>query len=135
LIIYFARWSIIFEAFFLKDMVQKLWLKHCAWLKENLNECFESLNPPAREEDLLKFQSHAGYELPDELKQLYLLNNGQNPDCFTGVWWGLAFIPLNHLVEYHLSKNTPILYKFVQRFKKLVTALQIIYPNRSINHF
>lgn len=89
-------------------MIKTYWEKHCKWLQEQLPVAYESLNPPATPEDFRAFELHAGYEMPDRLKELYSLANGQDPDAITGIWWGMPFIPIQDMIKYHMSKEEPI---------------------------
>lgn len=89
-------------------MIEAHWNTHCKWLQEHLPEAYESLNAPANAEAFEVFKAQMGYEMPEELKRLYALNNGQDQDCLIGVWWGLPFIPIEHLLEFHLSTTPPI---------------------------
>lgn len=89
-------------------MIEDLWNKHCEWLKVNLPDAYQSLNGPASIADFDKFKNASGYDMPDNLKRIYAMNNGQDPDCMIGVWWGLSFLPIKEMLQYHLKKIQPI---------------------------
>ncbi|MRG48655.1 hypothetical protein GFS24_26305 [Chitinophaga sp. SYP-B3965] len=51
-----------------------------------------SLNPPATEADISRLETTTGLTLPDELKQLYRLHNGESGNA--GLFFGLPFISI-----------------------------------------
>jgi cell wall assembly regulator SMI1 len=87
-------------------MIEALWNKHCDWLQINLPDAYQSLNAPASSTDFIHFKNATGYEFPEDLKRIYAINNGQDPDCLIGVWWGLSFIPMEDLIEHHMSNKS-----------------------------
>ena len=89
-------------------MIEDLWGRHCAWLKINLPDAYQSLYAPASIADFDNFKKACGYDLPEKLKRIYAINNGQDPDCMIGVWWGLSFIPIEQLLQHHMNKSQPI---------------------------
>lgn len=52
-----------------------------------------SLNPPATEADISRLEITTGLVLPDELKQLYRLHNGESGNA--GLFFGLPFINID----------------------------------------
>lgn len=52
-----------------------------------------SLNPPATEADISQLETVTGLALPDELKQLYRLHNGESGNA--GLFFGLPFISID----------------------------------------
>ena len=52
-----------------------------------------SLNPPATEADISRLETATGLALPDELKQLYRLHNGESGNA--GLFFGLPFISID----------------------------------------
>ena len=89
-------------------MIEYLWNKHCEWLKINLPDAYQSLNAPASIADFENFKNSSGYNFPETLKRIYSINNGQDPDCMIGVWWGLSFIPIEEMLQYHMNKSQPV---------------------------
>lgn len=55
-----------------------------------------SLNPPATEADISRLETLTGITLPDELKQLYRLHNGESGDA--GLFFGLPFISIDEAI-------------------------------------
>jgi len=55
-----------------------------------------SLNPPATEADISRLETTTGLTLPDELKQLYRLHNGESGDA--GLFFGLPFISIDEAI-------------------------------------
>lgn len=63
-----------------------------------------SLNPPATEADINRFEAATGLILPDELKQLYRLHNGESGNA--GLFFGLPFISIDEaLAEWKVWKS------------------------------
>jgi len=89
-------------------MIEDLWNKHCEWLKIHLPDAYQSLNVPASSADFDNFKTASGYDFPEKLKRLYAINNGQDPDCMIGLWWGLSFIPIEDMLQYHINKSEAI---------------------------
>lgn len=56
-----------------------------------------SLNPPATEADISRLETTTGLTLPDELKQLYRLHNGESGDA--GLFFGLPFISIEEALS------------------------------------
>lgn len=52
-----------------------------------------SLNPPATDADISRFESATGLAIPEELKQLYRLHNGESGNA--GLFFGLPFISID----------------------------------------
>ena len=59
-------------------------------------ELHASLNPPAAEADINRLETTTGLTLPDELKQLYRLHNGESGDA--GLFFGLPFISIDEAI-------------------------------------
>ncbi|MGN7721215.1 leucine-rich repeat domain-containing protein [Chitinophaga sp. 22620] len=64
-----------------------------ALLANEYPELNASLNPPATEADITRFETATGLALPDELKQLYRLHNGESGHA--GLFFGLPFISID----------------------------------------
>src|SRR5687767_6106186 len=56
-------------------------------------ELMASLNPPATEADISRLETATGLALPDDLKQLYRLHNGESGHA--GLFFGLPFISID----------------------------------------
>lgn len=79
-----------------KKSVSELWANMVQLLEERspgISICF---NPPANESELMGIEKKMGLTLPQELRQLYLCNNGQNENGM-GILSGLDFLPLEEL--------------------------------------
>lgn len=64
-----------------------------ALLANEYPELNVSLNPPATEADITRLETTTGLALPDELKQLYRLHNGESGNA--GLFFGLPFISID----------------------------------------
>ncbi|MGG3836957.1 SMI1/KNR4 family protein [Paenibacillus thiaminolyticus] len=56
-----------------------------------------SLNPPATEIGLREAEEELGFSLPAELRELYLLHNGESEDG-PGLFFGLPFLSLDGML-------------------------------------
>ncbi|MBP1989633.1 leucine-rich repeat domain-containing protein [Paenibacillus eucommiae] len=66
-------------------------------LQGDLPQLASSLNPPATEEDLCKAEAQLGFGLPSELRELYLIHNGEK-DGGPGLFFGLPFLSLDNML-------------------------------------
>lgn len=64
-----------------------------ALLANEYPELNASLNPPATEADISRLETTTGLIIPDELKQLYRLHNGESGNA--GLFFGLPFISID----------------------------------------
>lgn len=81
----------------------KLWGAIKAWYAEHLPEALESLNPGVREAEFDAFSDEVrqktGHILPEDMKALYLENDGQKHGSLNGIWLGLEFLALENVRE------------------------------------
>lgn len=68
-----------------------------AHLEKEYPELNASLNPPATEADITRFEATLGVTLPDDLKKLYRLHNGESNDA--GLFFGLPFIGVDEALS------------------------------------
>ncbi|GAA4852190.1 hypothetical protein GCM10023310_33790 [Paenibacillus vulneris] len=66
-------------------------------LQTDLPELAGALNPPASEEELHKAEAEMGFALPAELRELYLVHNGEK-DGGPGLFFGLPFLSLDDML-------------------------------------
>ncbi|MCS7463833.1 SMI1/KNR4 family protein [Paenibacillus doosanensis] len=66
-------------------------------LQSDLPELAASLNPPASEEELRSAEAELGFGLPPELRELYLIHNGEQ-DGGPGLFMGLPFLSLDGMM-------------------------------------
>src|SRR5262245_16178387 len=57
--------------------VKLSWQRLELWFATNLPEVRESLRPPATPSDLQAFEQSTRYELPDDVKESFLIHDGQ----------------------------------------------------------
>ena len=69
-----------------------------AWASANFPALIEGLNPGLSEHALSAAETNAGIALPDELRQLYLLADGEKPNG-VGFFFGLKFLSFEELVK------------------------------------
>lgn len=67
-------------------------------LRDKLPGLDESLNPPATKEELRKTGEVMGVTLPSELRDFYLLHNGEKSEG-PGLFFGLRFLSLTEMLE------------------------------------
>jgi len=85
------------------SFVHELWNRLEKNLKEKRPGIFESLNPPATDEEIKEFEKNLGFPLPLELQTLYKIHNGQNEEKTNSVEdfflhpieWGSVWFPLS----------------------------------------
>jgi internalin A len=78
------------------DAVEHNWNRIEAWLSSNLPEVITDLNPPASDEAMTRTETVLGLTLPEDLKALYRLHDGQRQQAF-GAFFGLWFLSLERL--------------------------------------
>jgi cell wall assembly regulator SMI1 len=78
---------------------EAVWTQYRAWLEQHVPEAFANLAPGANEEQLAALEAHLGYPLPEELKQLLRLNNGQRLPADCCAFPGLVFLSTAHILE------------------------------------
>ncbi|WP_240421849.1 leucine-rich repeat domain-containing protein [Paenibacillus periandrae] len=66
-------------------------------LQGDLPQLAASLNPPATEEELRKAEAELGFDLPSELRELYLIHNGEK-EGGPGLFFGLPFLSLDDML-------------------------------------
>jgi len=77
----------------MKQLVQEI--IELMW--EDLPQLAASLNPPATQEELRNAEEELGFALPSELRELYLIHNGQKEDG-PGLFFGLPFLSLDDML-------------------------------------
>jgi cell wall assembly regulator SMI1 len=61
--------------------MKEIWQRIEQWLKENAPETFDSLNPGASEEEIAGLENLLSVRLPADMRESYLIHNGQNNAC------------------------------------------------------
>jgi cell wall assembly regulator SMI1 len=69
------------------------------WLRDHLPEVAADLRSGATQDQLEKFSTALGIDVPDEFLNLYAWHNGQEMSVNTGPWYGLIFIPLDRVLS------------------------------------
>jgi cell wall assembly regulator SMI1 len=81
------------------------------WLAAHAPEVAGQLRPPADEADLAELSRLVGAQLPDEVRALYLLYDGQLDTVCLGVGYGLEFLTLQQVREewqtWHAVRDAP----------------------------
>jgi len=79
-------------------VMNETWRNLLAWYDERLPEVVASLRPGVDATALADFERALVQEidrgLPDDLKALYLEHDGQDSATYSGLFFGLAFLPL-----------------------------------------
>lgn len=85
--------------------MEKIWELIENFLQENAQEIFESLNEPAKDEEIAELEDQLGLKLPDEFKTSLKIHNGEGPDegwIFSD--WSL--LPISEILAcYNQEKN------------------------------
>ncbi len=68
-----------------------------ALLTDSVPEIIDSLNAGASEDEIRQAEKVIGFELPDDVKALYKLHNGQSGHC--GLFCGLPFLSLEEALQ------------------------------------
>ncbi|HYO12906.1 MAG TPA: hypothetical protein VE685_06920 [Thermoanaerobaculia bacterium] len=70
------------------DRVSAVWARIERWLGANAPEALENLGGPAAPGDLETLEETIGFQLPDEVKAIYSVHNGEVGDgpCILGTW-------------------------------------------------
>jgi cell wall assembly regulator SMI1 len=74
------------------------WNRITSWFGTNLPEVIGDLNPPATLADIEAVERSLGQTLPQDLKDLYLIANGQKEQRF-GLFFGVWFLSLARMLE------------------------------------
>lgn len=74
------------------------WTRYTNLLKNKLPEFYQNLNPPCTKELLEQADTVLGFSLPDDLKQLYMLNNGEVGIDYENIFMGLHFMKLETIL-------------------------------------
>lgn len=73
------------------------WTRITSWFGTNLPEVIADLNPPATLGEIVAAEHSHGQTLPQDLKDLYLIANGQREQSF-GVFFGVWFLSLSRML-------------------------------------
>ncbi|MGY8767830.1 MAG: SMI1/KNR4 family protein [Pirellulales bacterium] len=78
--------------------MQSLWLKIEIWLSHHFPGGLSNLGNPATESEIETLEQSLQQELPEELKQLLCLHNGESPNeiWLLGDW---SLLPIKYIIE------------------------------------
>jgi len=76
------------------------WNRLERWLGENFPEALADLNPGCNESALQTTEEKLGVTLPDSLKEVYRLHDGQKTTDLPapGIFYGVCFLPLTKMI-------------------------------------
>ncbi|TND10576.1 MAG: Cell wall assembly/cell proliferation coordinating protein, KNR4 [Bacteroidetes bacterium] len=81
------------------------WAFYTDWLKSMLPVYAGLLNPGASETELAELENYLGFSLPENVKALYRLNNGDasrdTPRIYVGAFLGFEFLSLARIRNVH----------------------------------
>lgn len=86
------------------DDLPKHWAFYKDWLHKKLPLYHSYLNPGATEQDIQVLKSNFKFDLPEELIQLYKLNNGDtscDQELPLGSFMQFEFLSISRLIEEH----------------------------------
>jgi cell wall assembly regulator SMI1 len=72
------------------------------WFAANLPEVIEDLRPPATSDEIRTVERILGVDLPDDVRALYLVHDGQWHDT-TGVLFGMPLLPIHEVIAHWRS--------------------------------
>lgn len=116
----------------MSDRVSAYWLSYQEKVSRWFPEHYKHLNPPASEDEISHLETVLGYEIPEDMKTLYRLNNGESEEGL-GIFYGLRFIPL-YEVEQHWLCWKKIIEDGLEDFNEFCTSnpeeiIQRVYAN------
>lgn len=79
-----------------KKSIAELWGSMLQLLENKYHGVAACFNPPVEKSELDFVENRMGFNLPEELRELYLCNNGQKENSI-GMLSGLDFLPLEEL--------------------------------------
>lgn len=86
-------------------MIKENWTFYTDWLKSKLPVYFNLLNPGADKKEVEKLESYLGFSLPENVKALYELNNGDNlrntDNLYVGAFLGFEFLSVDRVMQIH----------------------------------
>lgn len=81
--------------------MKEYWLEYTEWLRAKLPQYHQLLNTAARIEEIEELESKLNVSLPHDLKELYLINNGDqkltNTSVVLGSFLGFEFLSLKRI--------------------------------------
>ncbi|MEL6352493.1 MAG: SMI1/KNR4 family protein [Cyanobacteria bacterium J06627_28] len=78
--------------------MEEIWLRITVWIESNAPHLLEVLQPGASEAQISELESSLSIVLPDDVKALYLLCNGQSV-CNYGIINGNEFLSLERIKD------------------------------------
>lgn len=81
--------------------VTRTWQRLEQWFAENLPAALTDLNPGCDEDAFRIVEERMGIVLPETLKEVYRLHNGQKPPerSIVGIFYGVYFLSLSQMVD------------------------------------
>jgi len=86
--------------------LKEKWEVYTEWLQTNLPQYATLLNKGANEEEIDALKNYFPFSLPEELFELYRLNNGDaiaKNEPGLGSFMGLEFLPIDRIIKEHES--------------------------------
>ncbi|BAZ51113.1 protein involved in beta-1 3-glucan synthesis-like protein [Nostoc sp. NIES-4103] len=116
----------------MNDQVSAYWLSYKEKVSRWFPEYYKHLNPPASEDEIRHLETVLGYEIPQEMKTLYRINNGETEEG-KGIFYGLQFLSLCD-VEQHWLCWKKIIEDGLEGFNEFCTSnpegmIQSVYAN------
>lgn len=75
------------------------WRRLEAWLEKEYPEMLADLNPGCSQEQLIDVEKEIGVQLPESVKSFYLIHDGQKSEDYQGIFYDVAFLPLDRMVR------------------------------------
>lgn len=85
------------------DKFDLAWNRVLDWLTKHRPGIYESLNPPASDEEIASIEKYYGVAVPEDLKKLYRLHDGQDESekGIVNFFYGELFLPISYSLSYH----------------------------------
>jgi cell wall assembly regulator SMI1 len=75
------------------------WHRLEAWLEKEYPEMLADLNPGCNQEQLINVEKEIGVQLPESVKNFYLIHDGQKSENYIGIFYDVAFLPLDRMIR------------------------------------
>jgi cell wall assembly regulator SMI1 len=73
------------------------WQRLDRWYKTHAPEVIESLRPGASEQEISAIEKESGVQLPDSLRQSYMVHDGENDMAYPGAIIGVPYDPVDSI--------------------------------------
>jgi cell wall assembly regulator SMI1 len=79
--------------------MENQWRRLEAWLEKEYPEILADLNPGCSQEQLADIEKEVGVQLSESVKSFYLIHDGQKSENYLGMFYDVAFLPLERMIS------------------------------------